>query len=54
MGHIRKKGGGRKTKDPKMEERVHLWYNKQVELGIPVTAKMIKSKAMELKTTEDF
>jgi len=54
VGHIRKKGGGRKTKDPKMEEKVHKWYHEQVKAGIPVTAKMIKNKAVELRSSEDF
>ena len=26
VGHERKKGGGRKTKDPDMEKQLYLWY----------------------------
>jgi hypothetical protein len=26
VGYLRKKGGGRKTKDPQMEKELYSWY----------------------------
>ena len=31
VGHLRKKGGGRKTKDPMMEKELYEWYLKMKE-----------------------
>ena len=54
VGCERKKGGGRKTKDPEMEKRLYHWYLKKSEGGVPVTAKMVKDKAIKLTTCPDF
>ena len=47
VGWQRKKGGGRKTKDPEMERRLYDWYRSRKNQNLPVTAKMIKDKALE-------
>lgn len=54
VGCERKKGGGRKTKDPEMEKRLYHWYLRKAEEGFPVTAKMVKDKAIKLTTCPDF
>ncbi|CAI2360206.1 unnamed protein product [Moneuplotes crassus] len=54
VGCERKKGGGRKTKDPKMEKELYAWYLNKKHQGIPVTAKMVKDKAIDLKNCDDF
>jgi len=54
MGPERKKGGGRKTRDPEMETKLILWINEQIEKGILITTKMIKEKALELTKIQDF
>lgn len=54
VGCERKKGGGRKTKDPLMEKRLYDWYIDMKNAGQLVTAKMIKEKAMELTNCSDF
>jgi len=48
-------GGGRKIRDPDMEKRLFEWY-KEVRIiqNLPVTSKMIKSRALELTKFEDF
>ena len=50
VGCERKKGGGRKTKDPEMEKLLFRWYSHKKANEEPVTAKMIKEKAIELTT----
>lgn len=47
IGCERKKGGGRKTKDPDMEKELYDWYTEQKENGIEITGKMMKEKAIE-------
>ena len=46
VGCERKKGGGRKTKDPEMEKHLYRWYLTKRDAADPVTAKMIKEKAI--------
>ena len=54
VGCERKKGGGRKTKDPLMEKNLYDWYCLQKSRDEIVTAKMVKDKAMELTNCNDF
>ena len=54
VGWERKKGGGRKTKDPDMERHLYKWYQDKKSRNEPVTAKMIKDQAIKLKTCKDF
>ena len=46
VGCERKKGGGRKTKDPTMEKDLYNWYLSKRRSSEPVTARMIKDKAI--------
>jgi hypothetical protein len=54
VGCERKKGGGRKTKDPLMEKNLYSWYIEMKSRGEDVTARMIKEKAIELTNWNDF
>jgi hypothetical protein len=54
VGWQRKKGGGRKTKDPEMEMKLFDWYVYKKKHSQQVTAKMIKDKALELRSSPDF
>lgn len=54
VGCERKKGGGRKTKDPLMEKNLYAWYVDKKAQGELVTAKMIKEKAIQLTNCSDF
>ena len=61
VGCLRKKGCGRKTKNPQMEEKLLIWYNdimkKNVNITakmIRITAKMIRDKAVEISDDKDF
>ena len=54
VGCERKKGGGRKTKDPAMEKNLYNWYREKKNRGENITAKMIKEKAIELTNCDDF
>ena len=54
VGCERKKGGGRKTKDPTMEKDLYNWYLSKKRSKEPVTARMIKDKAIHLSTCRDF
>ena len=51
---MRKKGGGRKSKDPDMEKLLYQWYHDLYQKGVPVTSRMIKIKARELTRCKDF
>ena len=53
VGCLRKKGCGRKTKNPKMEAELVMWYN-NIKKNINVTAKMIRDKAVEISKDKDF
>lgn len=52
IGILRKKGSGRKFKDPSLESRMMIWYNFQDKEKI--TAKQFKEKALELSNNESF
>ena len=55
LGHERKKGGGRKLKDPEMEMKLYDWYKEYHDRNQKiVTAKLIKTKALELTKCKDF
>ena len=54
VGYLRKKGGGRKTKDPQMESKLNTWYQECRKSGVKVTSKMVKDKAMQLSKCSDF
>ena len=54
VGCDRKKGCGRKTKNPVMEEKLVDWYNLITKRGISVTAKMIRNKAVEISSDKEF
>lgn len=55
LGPDRKKGGGRKIKDPSMEIKLLEWYNDyiQKEAGY-ITPTLFKAKALELSTSPTF
>lgn len=55
LGHERKKGAGRKEKDPEMEELLYEWYKDfHIKNKNQVTSKIIKQKALELTKYNDF
>ena len=55
VGSQRKKGCGRKTKNPEMEEKLVEWYNEiSKENGVSVTSKMVREKAMKISEDKDF
>jgi hypothetical protein len=55
LGYERKKGGGRKEKDPEMEELLYDWYKEfHLRNHNYVTSKIIKQKALELTKFDDF
>lgn len=52
IGILRKKGSGRKFKDPKLEEKIITWFFNQRENTI--TSKQFKRKALELSENKTF
>jgi len=55
LGTDRKKGGGRKLKDPEMEWKLYDWYKEYHDRNQKiVTAKLIKQKALEFTHCKDF
>jgi transposase-like protein len=55
LGHERKKGGGRKEKDPEMEALLYEWYTDfHLKNKNHVTSKILKQKALELTKYDDF
>jgi hypothetical protein len=54
VGHERRKGGGRKTKDPTMEKNVVEWIRKKQNNGELVDTKMIKKIALKLSKDKSF
>ena len=55
LGHERKKGGGRKLKDPEMEKKLYDWYREYHDRSQKiVTAKLVKQKALEFTKCKDF
>ena len=54
-GHERKKGGGRKLKDPEMETKLYDWYKEYHDKSQKiVTTKLVKQKALEFTKCKDF
>ncbi len=48
-------GGGRKIRDPEMECKLYEWYIDYHEnKNLPVTSRMIKTKALEFTKLNDF
>ena len=48
-------GGGRKAKDPEMERKLIEWYNDyHIFKNFPITAKIIKKKALEFSVCKNF
>lgn len=54
VGYERKKGCGRKVKDPELEIKVLEWYNQRVSLGKIPTPKDFVKKALKTTTNRDF
>ena len=54
VGCNRKKGCGRKTRNPEMENKLVEWYNEEINQNINVSAKMIRDKAVEISDDKDF
>ena len=52
IGIKRKKGSGRKFKDPGLEKKILIWYNTQDKKNI--TSKEFKNKALELSNNKSF
>ena len=52
LGIKRKRGSGRKYKDPGLENKILIWYNFQDKKNI--TAKAFKNKALELSNNSSF
>ena len=54
VGCNRKKGCGRKTRNPEMENKLVEWYRDEIQGGANVSAKMIRDKAVEISGDKDF
>ena len=54
VGCNRKKGCGRKTRNPEMENKLVEWYKEVINQNINVSAKMIRDKAVEISEDKDF
>ena len=54
VGCNRKKGCGRKTRNPEMENKLVEWYKEVVTRNISVSAKMIRDKAVEISEDKEF
>ena len=54
VGCNRKKGCGRKTRNPEMENKLIEWYREEINGGANVSAKMIRDKAVEISGDKDF
>ena len=54
VGCNRKKGCGRKTRNPEMENKLVEWYREEIQGGANVSAKMIRDKAVEISGDKDF
>ena len=52
LGIKRKRGSGRKYKDPELEKKIIIWYNFQDKKN--VSAKIFRDKALELSSNESF
>lgn len=47
VGSERKKGGGRKTKDPQMEKLLYNWYLEMKKKNMVITGSKLKSMAIQ-------
>ena len=54
VGCNRKKGCGRKTRNPEIENKLVEWYKEEISGGANVSAKMIRDKAVEISGDKDF
>ena len=54
VGCNRKKGCGRKTRNPEIENKLVEWYKEEIGGGANVSAKMIRDKAVEISGDKDF
>ncbi len=54
IGSERKRGGGRKTRDPEMETLLIKWINERIKKQENFDIKMIKAKALEYTINESF
>jgi hypothetical protein len=54
VGYERKKGCGRKVKDPELERKVLEWYNQRISMGKTPTPKEFVKKALKTTTNRDF
>lgn len=54
IGPERKKGGGRKVRDPEMEVKLYKWYKSMKDKEYSISPKMIKHKALKLTSNRDF
>ena len=54
VGCNRKKGCGRKTRNPEMENKLVEWYREEINGGANVSAKMIRDKAVQISEDKDF
>jgi hypothetical protein len=52
IGIKRKKGSGRKLRDPTLEKKLLIWFNTQDKMKI--TSKLFKEKALELSNNINF
>ena len=52
IGIKRKKGSGRKLRDPALEKKLLIWFNTQDKMKI--TSKLFKEKALELSNNINF
>lgn len=54
IGPDRKKGGGRKVRDPEMERELFMWYLNCKQIGFYISPRMIKIKALSFTKNKDF
>lgn len=54
IGPERLKGAGRKVRDKQMERKLFEWYEDNKRNDILITSKMIKAKALEFTSLNDF
>lgn len=47
-------GGGRKIRDPEMEQELFNWYLNLKNKDVPITPKMVKQKALSVTKYKDF
>jgi hypothetical protein len=54
VGADRKKGGGRKVKDPELEQKLVDWCNRQINRGIKIKYSNVRNIALRLSNQTDF